>query len=63
MVNNRTVSAPYSCMSACGSTVLPFDFDILAPFFSTIPWVSRRVKGSACCAIPASRMSLWKNRA
>ena len=46
MINKRTVSAPYFLMSGWGGTTLPFDFDIFAPFFNTMPCVSKRLKGS-----------------
>ena len=43
---SRSASAPYFCIIASGSTTLPFDFDITAPSFSTIPCVSSCVNGS-----------------
>ena len=45
--NRRTVSAPYLAIMAVGSTTLPLDLDILLPSLSTMPWVSRLVKGSS----------------
>jgi hypothetical protein len=32
-INKRTVSAPYLAIISCGSTVLPLDLLILAPFY------------------------------
>ena len=42
---------------------LPFDFDIFAPSFSTMPWQSSLVNGSSELSSPSSRISLWKKRA
>ena len=61
-MNRRQVSAPYfACMSS-GLTVLPLLFDIFEPPKVTIPWVSRRVKGSSMWTRPMSRRALVKKR-
>ena len=43
----RSASAPYFCSMSSGSTTLPLDFDITAPFLSTMPWVRSRLNGSS----------------
>src|SRR5512137_1649722 len=58
MINKRTVSAPYSSINPCGSTVLPLDLDILLPSFSTMPCVNNFLKGSSQTSKPSSRINL-----
>ena len=52
ITNNLSVSAPYLSISFFGSTVLPFDLDILDPSFKTIPWVINDLNGSLEFSIP-----------
>ena len=58
----RSASAPYFAIMSSGSTTLPFDFDMTAPSLSTMPWVSRRLNGSACVTMPRSRNTRAKKR-
>ena len=59
---SRRASAPYFAIMSSGSTTLPFDFDMTAPSFSTMPCVSRRANGSAWFTIPRSRNTRAKKR-
>ncbi|OPZ62042.1 MAG: hypothetical protein BWY85_02213 [Firmicutes bacterium ADurb.Bin506] len=62
-VNSLAVSAPNLSTISSGSTVFPFDLDIFDPPSSTIPCVSRRVKGSSTPISPMSCRAMVKKRA
>ena len=62
MTYSRRASAPYLAIMSSGSTTLPFDFDMTAPSFSTMPCVSRCEKGSPSATMPRSRNTRAKNR-
>ncbi len=54
------MSAPESLITAWGSAVLPFDFDIFSPFSSRVkPWVSTALNGARPRVPQASSSDDW----